>query len=634
MLEQLRRHGRSTWSKVLLGFLAIVFCFWGIGYGFLNRVHPVAAVNGQRILASDIDRESENLKRTLQQVYGADTAQILKSVNLRQEALDQLIERRLVVDEARHLGIRVSDDSLQNAISEQAVFQVDGQFDFQRYQDVLRSNDLEPAEFETSTRNSMIQDALRQMVDQGVQVSPGEVRHAYDLKNEKVALAYLVIPYQDFTATVAPTEAQLEDFYKVHAEDFREPERIKIAYIHYDPMLLAAKINSSDPEIEDYYKRNLKAKFTYPDRVHARHLLVEVLNGATPEEKATAKAKAEGILKQAQAGADFAKLAKQYSEDTSSRLDGGDLGTFGRGQLIKPIDDAVFSMKPGESRLVETRFGFHVVKVDSFSPAHTDTLNEARPKIIEALRNEAGERIARESLDQDVSAALSGESLQDIAKKRGLEAVETPSFSRREAMNVVHEQKLLEAAFKLDPGQITAVPAANAPYLLKLVSRDPSTIPAFKDIGAKVRESYIAANAEAQARTRAQQLLGLIKSPADFDLIAAQNKLTVHKTDPFARSGNSIPGVGSFPEVTDAAGVAPQVPGVIARVMESRGDSYIFELLSRTGPSDEDWKSAEKEFTDEFLQHRRAEAWTLFVNQLKARARITIDADQIGQSAS
>src|SRR5579872_2178115 len=372
MLDRMRSWGRSTAIKVLFVFLILAFAFWGVGAGLAGRVKPVATVNGKRILSSDLDRESDRLKRTLTQVYGASADSVLRNVNLRQEALNQIIEQRLIVDEARHVGIRISDESLANSIAADPKFQQDGNFDAEKYEQILQANDLLPADYEALMRGSMMQQALRDMVQQGVQVSDAEARHEYDLRNEKVKLAYLTIPYQDFVAKISPTAKQVEDYYNAHKDDFREPERVKIEYLSYDPAVLAAKVSPSDKEIDDFYKSNLTKLYTHPDEVHARHILLEVPSGATPEQKASAKAKAEGILKQLQNGADFAKLAKEDSQDPATKLDGGDLGTFGRNQMIKPFEDAVFSMKPGELRLVETKFGFHVVRLEATSPARVD----------------------------------------------------------------------------------------------------------------------------------------------------------------------------------------------------------------------------------------------------------------------
>jgi peptidyl-prolyl cis-trans isomerase D len=612
----------------------IAFAFWGVGAGLAMRTHPIATVNGSRILANELDNQSDQIKRTLTQIYGPNAEQLLHNINLRQEALNQIIEERLIAAEARHLGIRISDEMLANTIAADPKFQQGGSFDAEKYQNILQANDLLPSDYESAVRTSLMRDALQQMVNQGVQVSDADVHHAYDLRDEKIKLAYLEIPYQDFGAKISPTPKQVEDYYNSHKDEFKEPERIKIAYIHYDLATLGGKFTPSDKEIEDYYKSNLQKLYTHPDEVHARHILFEVPAGASAEEKAKAKAKAEEVMKQLRKGADFAKLAKQYSQDPSNANDGGDLGTFGRGQMIKPFEDAVFSMKPGELRLVQTKFGFHVVRLDSSSPAHVDKLQDVRPKIIEALRADAGSRVARQALDEDVTAAIGGTNLDDIAKKRGLEVVATPSFSNIDAAAVVHDQKLIDAGFKLDVGQVRAIPGekGGAPYLVKLITREPEHVPPLKDIEAKVREAYIRATAEAQAHTRAVELLKQIKTADDFEKVAQANNLAVHRTDAFQRSSETVPELGSFPEVTEEAGTVAKIPGVIDRVMQNKGDAYIFEVTDRSAPTAEDWKAAQSDFTSDFVQQRRAEAWQRFIEALKSRAKITVDASQFAQN--
>ncbi len=634
MLDLMRRHAYSWVTRTILILITIVFGFWGIGTGLFAQVHPVATVDGNRILANDVDKESEQLRQIIQQMYGANAAAVMKSMNLRQEALDRIIENRLIAIEARHLGIHVSDAELQQKIATLPGFQSGGQFDFQQYQEVLRERGMLPAEFETSMRTEMTQDTLQQMVDQGVQASDREIRHAFNLRYQKVGLAYLEFPWNDFTAAVNPTDQQIADFYKAHAEDFREPERVKIMFIHYVPLTLAARFTPSDKDIEDYYKTNLKSRFTHPDTVHAQHILVAVPDGASEHEKAAAKAKAGDILKQVQAkGADFNKLAAKYSDDPSNRDHGGDLGSFGRGQMIKPFEDAVFAMKPGEIRIVETKFGFHVVKLDSFTPAHTDTLAEARPKIINDLREQTGTRLAREAIDEDLTAALGGADLPDIAKKRGIDAVTTPPFAKGETIaGIGQDSKLAEAALALDKGQVRAVPEQDAPYLIKVLNKTPAQVPPLKDIAAEVRQAYIRSYAEIAAHHQAEKLMAQIKTPADLQTVAAANKLAVHNVDPFERASHAISGIGQFPEVTDAAGTVAAVPGLIPSVMEQDGNAYIFEVTSRSDPDDEQWASAKQAFTDDYLAQRRAQVWTQFLDQLRTQANIVIHADQMGAS--
>ncbi|HXM89613.1 MAG TPA: SurA N-terminal domain-containing protein [Candidatus Acidoferrum sp.] len=635
MLEGIRRYQYSWQVQVTFAFLALIMAFWGFGAGMFNTVHPIATVNGQQILGDQVDREAEQLRAAVQQMYGANAQSVLKSINIRQEAVERLIEQQLIGDEAHHLGISISDVALQDKIAKEPVFQRDGQFDFDTYQDVLRNNNLLPAEYEGEERDRMIADTLRNMIDSGVQVSDDEARHVYNLANEKIGLRYIEVPYEDFAAKISPTETQIADYYKKNAEQFREPERIKLTVVHYDPLVLAAKYTPPDKEVEDYYKRNASTRFTHPAEVSARHILIAVPAGATDKEKAAAKAKAAGVLKQAQAGGDFVKLAAKYSDDPSNKLQGGDLGSFGRGQMVKPFEDAVFAMKPGQIAMVETMYGYHIVKLDSSKPAHIDTLAEAKPKIIDELRLQAGAKLGRAAAQDDLTAALSGGKLEDLAKKRGLEATETPLFAQGEpAGGLEQDRELMQSAFKLDAGQVALVPEKGAPYVIKLLVRQPSRIPPLKEIETQVREAVIRTTAQEQASAQAQKILATIKSPADFDKAAAANNLAVKNVDPFSRADRTVPGIGEFPEVTDASATVPAIPGVVDHVMESGGNSYLFEVTSRTEPTDDEWKSAQKSFMQEYVEQRRAQAWTRFLDSLKDQAKINIDSDQLAASGS
>ena len=636
MLEGIRRYQYSWQVQVTFAFLALIMAFWGFGGGGLfNTVHPIATVNGRQILGDQVDRAATQIRQNVQQMYGASAPAVLKSINVRQEAVDGLIEQQLIGEEARHLGISISDEALQEKIAKEPVFQRDGQFDFDTYQDVLRTNNLQPSEYENGERDRMIAETLRHMIDTGVQVSDDEARHAYNLRNERIGLRYAEIPFSDFTAKISPTESQIADYYKKNAEQFREPERVKLLYVHYEPLVLAAKYTPPDKEIQGYFNRNAKTRFTHPDQVHARHILIAVPAGATDNEKAAAKTKALDVLKQAQSGGDFAKLAAKYSDDPSNKLQGGDLGSFGRGQMVKPFEDAVFAMKPGQITMVETRFGFHIVKLEEFKLAHTDTIAEAKPKIIDELRTQAGAKLGRAAAQEDLAAGLAGASLQELAKKRGIDAVETPLFAQGEpAGGAERDRELMEAAFKLEAGQAALVPEKGAPYVIKLLAKQPSRIPALKEIEPQVREALIRSTAEAEASQQADKILATIKNPADFDKAAAANKLAIKNVDPFLRADHRVPGIGEFPEVTDAAAAVPAIPGLIDRVMENGGNSYLLEVASRAEPADDEWKSAQKTFMQEYVEQRRAQAWTGFLDQLKDQARIQIDSDQLASTGS
>jgi peptidyl-prolyl cis-trans isomerase D len=635
MLAAMRKHAYSWGIRLLLGLVTGIFVFWGVGTGFFAQIHPIATVNHQQILADQVNQESERLRARMQQVYGENAALVLKGINLREQALEMLIERQLVDAEARRIGLRISTATLEQNIASQPAFQVGGHFDFRTYQQVLRSNNLLPAEFEAEQRVSLLSQMLQKMVSQGVQVSDGEARRAFDLQNEVISLGYLEIPYDRFSAAVHPTPQQVEQYYKDHAEDFREPERIKIEYIYYDPMTLAAATPLREVDIQNYYGDNQKTLFTHPEQVRVRHILIAAGKDASAAEQEAAKHKAEKLLDQVRHGADFAKLARADSDDIASRPSGGDLGFFGRGQMIKPFEDAAFALKPGESALVHTQFGYHVIQLEAKKPAHVDTLEEARPAIIAALKKKAGADLGRKAVEQDLAAALGGKSLSQVASSHGLAAVDTPYFSAADhPADISSDPTLMRGAFKLQKGDIRVINGAKAPYLVKLVDRNPAHVPPLAEIRVPVSDALVRATAESQADALARKLMGQIKNVDSFKQVAAQNHFEVYTTPTFPRSTGSVPGIGEFREVTDAAGLIPKVPGVIDHVMQYEGNSYLFTVVSRTFPADSEWQTAAPKFKQQLLEARRAQAWSSFLDTLKRHAEIAIDTNQLGAPTS
>jgi peptidyl-prolyl cis-trans isomerase D len=647
MFEAIRKHQYTFGTRLLLILLiGLMTIFFGSLSAYFARVKPVATVDChsfllvqlpgcQQILAEDVDREADNIRNTINNIYGKNAAAVLHNMNVRETAVEQLVQARLIANEAHRIGFSISNEALQKTISTQAAFQTDGQFDVRRYRAILAQNNLEPSIYESETRSAMLSDAMRQMIAAAVHISTPEVHRAYDRYAGTINLSYVKVPYARFEPGIKPSEQEIAKFYHDHMQVFREPERVKIAFVRYDPSVLAGSVVPTDQQIQDYYEQNLKTEFTHPAQVRARHILLGVGPGATSAEKAAARSKAEEILKRLKGGGDFASLAKEYSEDPGTKDKGGELGFFGHGELVKPFEEVAFALKPGEFGIAESQFGFHVIQVEESKPASVDTPEAARAKIIEDLRRKNGEELAKQDMQQDLTAALTGHALDAIAKKRGLVVVETPFVAADESIRGAEDYSQLAAeVLKFKDGEIRALTDGPEPYLVKLIARHPAHIPALAEIKDLVSKAYIRVSAEKKAQQLAQDMLKHVKVPADLNAVAVQNQLTVASTGDIPRASQEIPGIGAVPGLIPSAVALPKLPGMVDRVMESDGDSYLFEVTSRTAPEPTQWKIQGPAFTQRMLEQQRASTWINFVNDLKSRSNIVIHNDLIGTTPS
>jgi peptidyl-prolyl cis-trans isomerase D len=619
---------------VVLTLIVVVFIFWGIGTGFFTQIHPVATVDGEKILPNEIAQGASQMRAQMASQYGSSiAAELMRQLNLSQLVLERLIEQRLVALEAHRLRLRVSDAALAQDIAANPVFQRRGEFDRQLYEDVLRSNNLLPAEYEQSVRARLTGELLRAMVMRGVYLSKAQIKQEYDRRHERFSLAYIEVPYTDFMTQIDPSEQQIEQFYKQHADNFREPERIKVQYLDYDPQRLGQGFNPTDSEIEKYYRANLPVRFTHPEERRVRHIFLSA--STDPAARSAKAARANELLAKLKQGADFAQIAREYSDDSATRLNGGELGFIGRGRMVKAFEDPVFKLKAGElSGVIDLPSGFDVVQVEEVRPARTDPLPAVRDEIVKGLRLQRGLEIAQRERREDFREALNGRSLTEIAQQRGLDVTETPFFAVGEQIpKLGADEAFAREAMKLTKGSVALVRdrSGNA-YLVRALDKEPAHIPLLKAVHDRVREALIQSLAQKAARERAAALLKQVKSPADMDAVAASAKLKVQKASDFDRASQTVPGIGRVPELMDTAATASHVPAMLPHVVEHDGDAYVVALVGRTPPPEKQWEQDQGEFEEQLLGARREAAWNAFLSALKQRAQIDVDPNQLASA--
>ncbi len=340
--------------------------------------------------------------------------------------MDQAIGERAVAYEAEQLGFRISDRDLATDLR---------RFPFaslppDQYQQYVEQNfGITVPDFEDNVRLKSYEDAIQLIVTEGIIVTPAEVEAEYRRRNEKIKVDYIGFATAKVMGEIKPTPEQLNAYFVKNKSFFRVPESRSLQLIVADQAKVADTIQVTDAQIQAYYDAH-KDDYRTPERVHARHILLSTAN-KPKDEVPKIQAQAEALLKQIKGGADFAELAKKNSADTTSAVKGGDLGWVSRGQMVKNFEDAVFTLKPNEiGNLVTTEYGFHIVQVLEKQPAHLQSMDEVKPAIALALKNETVfERMQELSDKARAELVKAPQNAQQIAGQLNLEFVNVPSYT-------------------------------------------------------------------------------------------------------------------------------------------------------------------------------------------------------------
>lgn len=620
MLRFLRKYSNSVGIKILYGLLAGLFIVWGVGAVGGNRREVVARVEGRDITGRDVDRATALLQRRYEELLKDKfSPDLMRSLDLRGRALDGLVDDALVRNEAGRLGIRVSDAELVEAITHMPEFQENGRFDRERLEAALRYQ-RDRGEFEDDIRRSLTFQRLQSLVTDGVQVSDGEVEARYRLDHEKLSLACVRIAAAELGKAITPTDEELQKSLADHGERHRVPARVRARYVAYKPADFASQAHPTDQEVAAYYADHRDDRFTEPEQVRARHVLVKVAPGADDEAKAGARKKAEALLARVKAGEDFAALAKKSSDDPGSAPQGGDLGLFARGRMTPTFEDVAFTLEPGQvSEIVETPFGLHIIKVEEHKPGGPKPLDAVHDEIVKGLEAERGLALARKQAEADRRAVVQGKSLAEAAGSRPVQ--ETAPFTAGAIVPGVGRVKgFSETAFALRDGEVSdLIESDDAVYLLAPFERTDAHLPPLGEVRERVVADVRRERGDAEAKARAEKLLARARE-VGLDKAAEETGAKVEESEPFDRLAGTIPKLGPVPDLkTDAFGLTPEAP-LAPKVYTSAGDAVVAALRTRTPADMAGFASAKDGLHDSLLQQKRQSVLTAYMNFLKERA--------------
>ncbi|MGV3582546.1 MAG: SurA N-terminal domain-containing protein [Methylophilus sp.] len=449
MLDAIRKLTQGWLAKVILAIITIPFALFGID-SYLKDAGSdvaVATINGDKITVQEFSNAIETTRNRLLSQGQKIDAGLLESPELKQSVLDGLISRRLVRAEVDHQQFKISDDQLSQHILSMPEFQQDGKFSEDLYQKTLQQNKLTVAKFEASIRQDMLMQQARDGIAQ-LAFSPNAVAdQALKSAFEQREVSTLEIKASDFVSKVNVTPEEVKAYYEQHKDKLIVPEQVKLEFALLSVASLMGQVNVSDEEVKQFYNAN-KEKFQGDEQRQASHILIGFGIEATEKDKEAAKAKALDVLAQVKKNPkNFEALAKKYSQDPSAEK-GGDLGSFGRGAMVKPFEDAVYAMKVGQvSDLVETEFGYHIIKLSGIT-GQAPSFEEAKPKIkAELIFQKAQMKYAELTEEFSNLVYEQSGSLKPVADKFNLQLQTSQWMTREEGAKYFKSDKIMALAF-------------------------------------------------------------------------------------------------------------------------------------------------------------------------------------------
>jgi peptidyl-prolyl cis-trans isomerase D len=466
------------------------------------------------------------------------------------QMIQQMITEKAMVYQAGRMGIEVSEADTAKAIRDQMTnLFPNGQFvGKEAYAAVLAQRDLTIPEFEQSMADQIVLNRFRSIALESTVVSQADVEHEFRLKNEKSAIEYVKIDPQKLQADIKPTPAELKDYYEKNKATYRIPEKRAMKLVIVDPAKIGESVVVTDAQASMAYDQN-KDRYRMPERVKARHILV-MTQGKPASEEPKLKAKADDILKQLKAGANFADLATKYSDDPGSKSKGGDLGWFGKGQMVPEFEATTFALKPNEiSGVVKTSYGYHIIQVLEKEQARLKPFDEVKAELMAELKKQKGQQEIQTTLD-DAQAAIkkNPQELDQIAAKYHLTVVNVDKAGAGDPIPELGVNRDFEDSISgLKKGDVSQPIAATGGRMIMAVITDvfPSHPASFEEVEPQVRGALVFEKARQAAAQKADELTAKVKAMGgDLKKAAQSMGLTAVEAPPFSRNG-AIEGLGS-----------------------------------------------------------------------------------------
>jgi peptidyl-prolyl cis-trans isomerase D len=502
MLEQFREFANKKIVKYLFAlFLVVPFGLFGIDYYFRSPVggDVVATVGPAAIGAVEFDqaiRQQADFYR--QQFRGQFDVSLMDNPEIRRGVLDRLVNEKLAAIGAERAGIRMGDQQLANRIASEPFFQVDGRFSKERYEQFAKSQGMTSVGLDERLRRDYRLQDFRAAISDTAIVPRATLDSFIRLSEQTREVSVVNLTPDAYSAKVKITPEQVKAYYDSHNGEFTEPERVRVEYVEMSIDAIAAKTQVSPDDVKKVYEEQLAAgKLGTKEERRASHILITVKPDAKDAEKKAAEAKAQEIAARVRKNpATFADIAKKESQDPGSAAQGGDLGFFSRGAMVKPFEDAVFAAKKGDILgPVASDFGYHVIRVTDVKPAKVKSPAEAAPEIEASLKKQMASRTFAENAENFSNLVYEqSTSLKPAADRLGLTVQQSPWISKGAASvqaltNPKLQAEIFSEATLKDKRNTSAVEVApNVLVAARVIEHKPAELRPFADVKAMIEK--------------------------------------------------------------------------------------------------------------------------------------------------
>ncbi len=520
MLERIREGSQGITAKIILGLVILTFAISGIG-SYINSQADVVVktVNGVEITQAELDQAFENERNRMKQQYGDFIEQLMADesyvANFKQGVLDRLVVEELQRQQAKELGIRVSDEQIKETILEMPEFQRNGKFDNELYLALLRQAGFQPAQFRDYLRNQMSRAQYQAAVMGSEFVLPYEISQYTNLNNQVRSFKQLTVQASDLTSEVELTEEEITAYFELNKSQYQTQHKVAVEYIKLNADEIAAGLDISEEQLREYYELNTK-EFSTPEQRRISHILVNAADDA--------EQKINDIKAKLDAGEDFAEVAKNFSEDTFSAENGGDLDWFQSGVFGEAFDNAVTSLeKAGDiSEVFESESGFHIVKMTDFVEGRQLSFETVKNQIAEQLKADRINELYIEAQTKVSQIAFEvPDSLKEAATDAGVElkstALSTYSELQQVLGNPIAVSKAFDEAFISEGlnSDLIEIDDSNS-IVLRVVENSPTRQQSLDEVKESVVASLTKQRAAELAKAKAKELLEKANAGAEL----------------------------------------------------------------------------------------------------------------------